>query len=303
MAEANDTRPCNKCGTLFEQRLTQGRPFSLCAECRGASKYKKVSYPPRPCQWCGDEFKPSRRVSRFCTSRCTYAHRDSMRPGRDRRGLRVVACHGCGSVVMRRASSGEVGRYCSRKCNTETMTRVAKEVSSLRAIAGRDVARVEQARALALVKSEVLALRRIASYVEKPRAWAAMCMKCDSVMVVRAGMGRPKAKCQQCAESDQREWRRISKSRRRAVERGASADRIDPIKVFQRDKWRCHMCGREAPKSLRGTHDPKAPELDHIVTLSEGGTHTWGNVACACRECNINKGGASRGQLGLRLAV
>ena len=97
--------------------------------------------------------------------------------------------------------------------------------------------------------------------------------------------------------------RRADKARRRAVERGAKADNIDPLRVFARDGWRCHLCGRRTPKALRGTCDPTAPELDHIVTLADGGEHTWGNVACACRACNNAKGARSMGQLGLGLAA
>ena len=65
---------------------------------------------------------------------------------------------------------------------------------------------------------------------------------------------------------------------------------IDPVVVCERDGWSCWICGISTPKHLRGTHDDQAPEMDHIVPLAAGGTHTWGNVACCCRKCNINKG-------------
>ena len=31
------------------------------------------------------------------------------------------------------------------------------------------------------------------------------------------------------------------------------------------------------------------PLIDHIVPLSKGGKHSWGNVALACRGCNYMK--------------
>src|SRR5437899_9968533 len=45
------------------------------------------------------------------------------------------------------------------------------------------------------------------------------------------------------------------------------------------------------PQSLRGTVDPAAPELGHIVPLSTPGSpgHVYSNVRCECRDCNGTK--------------
>ena len=92
---------------------------------------------------------------------------------------------------------------------------------------------------------------------------------------------------------------RAARLKRKARLRGSSSGHsIDPIKVFERDKWICHLCGAKTLKEKRGTTDDKAPELEHIVSLAHGGTHTWGNVACSCRKCNQAKGANSIGQLG-----
>jgi hypothetical protein len=91
-------------------------------------------------------------------------------------------------------------------------------------------------------------------------------------------------------------------AKRRSIMESPEADNIDPIKVFERDKWNCHLCGRKTRKDKRGTYHHKAPELEHIVALADGGTHTWGNVACSCRRCNSHKGSSSKGQLGLAIA-
>lgn len=76
---------------------------------------------------------------------------------------------------------------------------------------------------------------------------------------------------------------------------------ISPAKVFQRDRWRCQLCGVATPRKLRGTEHPRAPELDHIIPLSYPGSpgHVWTNVQCACRQCNIKKGSTPLGQLRL----
>jgi 5-methylcytosine-specific restriction endonuclease McrA len=89
----------------------------------------------------------------------------------------------------------------------------------------------------------------------------------------------------------------VGKAARKAKERGAKADRIDPLKVFARDRWRCHLCGKHSPENLRGSYDDRAPELDHVIPLSRGGTHTWDNVRLAHRKCNQVKSDRPLGQL------
>ncbi len=94
---------------------------------------------------------------------------------------------------------------------------------------------------------------------------------------------------------------RSQKPTRRAVEkrlrRAGTWQGVDPIDVLCRDKWKCHLCGKATPKRLRGTTDDRAPEVDHIIPLSSGGTHTTENLACACRACNRRKGARPLGQL------
>jgi 5-methylcytosine-specific restriction endonuclease McrA len=81
--------------------------------------------------------------------------------------------------------------------------------------------------------------------------------------------------------------------------RGATVELVDPIKVFERDGWRCQLCMRKTPARLRGSYDPRAPELDHIVPISKGGAHSYINTQCACRECNGKKLDRPLGQLRL----
>lgn len=92
---------------------------------------------------------------------------------------------------------------------------------------------------------------------------------------------------------------RVKEHRRRALIRGAAADRFDPLEIFERDAWRCGLCGCSTPKGKRGTYDARAPELDHIIPIAAGGAHIRANVQCACRACNLAKGKKPLGQLRL----
>jgi 5-methylcytosine-specific restriction endonuclease McrA len=91
--------------------------------------------------------------------------------------------------------------------------------------------------------------------------------------------------------------KRIDKGIRRARKRAVSYEAVDPIKVFNRDGWRCQLCGRKTLRQHKNT--PDSPELDHIVPLALGGEHTYINTQCLCRDCNGKKGARMAGQLRL----
>lgn len=63
--------------------------------------------------------------------------------------------------------------------------------------------------------------------------------------------------------------------------------------ILERDRWICQICGELAPKELKGTIDPLAPEVDHIIPLSWGPKlspgHIESNCQCTHRKCNGEK--------------
>jgi len=67
--------------------------------------------------------------------------------------------------------------------------------------------------------------------------------------------------------------------------------------IAERDGWRCQLCGIRLSARLRGTYDPRAPVVDHIVPLKVGGPHIRANVQLACWSCNSHKGTRIIGQL------
>ena len=66
---------------------------------------------------------------------------------------------------------------------------------------------------------------------------------------------------------------------------------VTRAKVIIRDNGICQICGKVCDENdLRwGSLGPDFPTLDHIIPLAKGGTHTWGNVQCACAICNSDK--------------
>lgn len=97
-----------------------------------------------------------------------------------------------------------------------------------------------------------------------------------------------------------RAQRRAQKSRRRATLRAAEVERFTPDEIFERDRWRCMLCGKHTNRSASVPH-PKAPTLDHVVPLSRGGAHTRANTQCAHFLCNSLKGDRTLNAEQLRL--
>lgn len=84
--------------------------------------------------------------------------------------------------------------------------------------------------------------------------------------------------------------RLIAKVQRRhgLTRSSAGADLITIKALIERDGPHCYICRIEVKRGARYSAPDKAQQ-DHIVPLSRGGTHTWGNVRVACRRCNILK--------------
>lgn len=83
---------------------------------------------------------------------------------------------------------------------------------------------------------------------------------------------------------------------RRARKAGNQSESFDPHEIFMRDGWSCQICGVATPRRLRGTCEPNAPELDHVIPLAKGGPHTRANTQCSCRSCNGRKGAKIMGK-------
>lgn len=81
-------------------------------------------------------------------------------------------------------------------------------------------------------------------------------------------------------------WR--AKNHRRRAHRRAAFDQVTPEyeRVLRAKAKRCPLC------MVRMTDVPYLPtskELDHIVPIIVGGTHTIGNVRIICRLCNVRR--------------
>jgi 5-methylcytosine-specific restriction endonuclease McrA len=219
------------------------------------------------------------RENRFCSVECRaatqrkYASQQEARRAeraraRARKGMpepapRLTACRVC-SVPL--PASGPRVAFCCDACRAQHARQVARQAASAATAANRT---------------------------------ARQCRECGSSFAPDYGV-KLRAFCGEICRK--RHGRRIRRKMERARLRAVQVESVNPIRVFERDGWRCHICGRRTPREHRGTQKATAPELDHIVPLAAGGPHSYGNTACACRRCNHRKGARTYGQPSLLAA-
>lgn len=105
-------------------------------------------------------------------------------------------------------------------------------------------------------------------------------------------------KCPECVARNRRRYKRQSERQRERRKRGVHTEPYRSQDVFERDGWKCHLCGRLTRRGRRAPH-PLSPSIDHLVPISKGGSDTLLNVATAHFLCNAARGVGGVAQLRL----
>lgn len=217
------------------------------------------------CRLCGTPLtkKPGPgRWPHFCSSLCkSRARRPHSTP---RPEATPAECTVCGSPFV--SKSG--GRHCSEACR-------AKAYRASQGAKGRERNRQRN--------RENYAARCAVAFVECTHCGALFCAKSSRARVCYSD------KCQRRANAIRL---RPYMSARRARLRGAMVEMVNPLQVFERDGWVCGICELSVDPELRWP-EPGSVSLDHVVPLSLGGSHSYGNVRCAHLYCNTVKGARS----------
>ena len=74
----------------------------------------------------------------------------------------------------------------------------------------------------------------------------------------------------------------------KAKQNGRYDKDINIYKLIERDGEQCYLCGDAVSFELN-CYDPKYPTIEHVLAISNGGTHSWDNIKVACRDCNCRK--------------
>jgi hypothetical protein len=77
--------------------------------------------------------------------------------------------------------------------------------------------------------------------------------------------------------------------KRKSAKFGVGYEQFNPIDVFKRDGYRCQICKKKTRPDFKNVNHMLYPNLDHIISLSNGGEHSMRNTRCLCHQCNIIK--------------
>jgi len=201
------------------------------------------------CEWCDSTYRKKRgrhpdQGNRFCSRSCAFASRKYVSFLRGLKALHFTSCVVCGNAFAKIRSQD---RFCSDTCRKRWLVLYNRE---------RNASQSDR-----IGKTKV-------------------CHECGNEFVLSYSDKRQRYCSKECSK---RSTGRVARAVRRARIRSSTYDMIDPLIVFERDGWRCMLCGKRTPRGKRGSLDDRAPELDHIVPLSRGGLHVYQNVQCACR--------------------
>lgn len=129
---------------------------------------------------------------------------------------------------------------------------------------------------------------------------AVHCRDCGIFLRIRAPQVGPGAGGPQLCTPCRREAKREHARRRSYRLRGAAAGQAPYTRaqIAERDRWRCHLCGRTVRKDKTAPH-PLAPTTDHLIPIACDGVDGADNVALAHFLCNSKRG--TRGEVQLLL--
>ena len=216
------------------------------------------------CEHCGS--KVNGKPRRFCTYDC---HRQSRRTH-----LQKAECKWCGVEFTFSPTKvrGSRGRYCCREhfFSAKRFRSQIRRAQHQFANRLRMLSRVCQ-HCGTPARGQFCSpeCRHKATYQPVPvRSFS--CRDCGAEFSARHGMT---TYCSACKRARLKQANRIGKRVRKGRIKLAKREAINPLLVYERDGWRCGICGRKVSRTVDANH-PLAPSLDHIVPLSKGGDHS-----------------------------
>jgi len=210
---------------------------------------------------------------------------------------RYTQCSVCGEwIVHRTYGGGKRRKYCEGECQRLMKAKVSQD--------HRD-GKIDPLCQWCLVRSKA-SNRQVCSddcYRQKtnhglahgPDLWCVLPLCCVCGLV--KGINHAAGQCRDCLATYNRRVHLEAKLRGKGKKREAAYRDGDPITiggVIARVGRRCHLCKKLARLDVDWL-DPLAAQVDHLIPISKGGTHTWDNVAIAHRLCNVKKGNKAVG--------
>lgn len=263
MTDRTAERVCLNCGTDVSHRRWQS---VRCMECQTFYRENRYSH---VCEHCGRDFRTcTPKVQRFCSYQCRGI--SLRRPPVDR------TCLVCGATY--RSVTTET---CSTACQQWARSHKGQKAATTCARCGVPI--TGQNRLVGYCGSSCASTAARARRLGRPLLVRhAICAGCGNDVPSSKPVGT-----RFCGYTCRA---KMQEHRRRAKLRNAPSEHFDPLQIFLRDNWTCHLCGEAIDRSLRG-RVPMMATLDHLIPVSHPDFpgHTRANVASAHWICNTRK--------------
>ncbi len=274
---------CQQCGNQFDRPGLRGPPPKYCsAQCKKRAKnqhdyaaflVRLQANEPRRCAVCGIPFHPRHASRQFCSNSCSNLARRTkplVCP------VQACQCVQCGQWFIKHGA-GARRKLCSAECvRIWTLEHRRQQY-----------------------RETFVSVRHTNPTVDL------VCTQCGKTYHTNYRAMQRKFCSSECAHkfNTQQPAFRAQRSRQRHTRRirlvgNAPIDRFTDLEIFERDGWKCGICGRKVDQRLKYPHLMSA-SLDHIVPIAFGGGHTRANVQLAHFICNSKKSDGGNGQLRL----
>lgn len=290
-ARSQDLRTCARCGVEFRDRRRPGPPAARCEDCRVRRGAVHDAAYRRRCQGCGAMRRDDTWI-RWCSSSCRPPRRGPSRPSRPRFSGEKN-CEWCDCTFL---TSNSRVRFCSPLCRRNGRMAGKSSVIPWMECTCGDWYLHRSGRKRC---SEGCRSQRWSSVIK-------VCGECRIEFNTSRGQNNQQKYCSEaCSRRAKRRgvrarYGRRDNLRKKARQLGVRYEPVSPVKVFNRDGWRCGLCRKTVNRNLKHPH-PLSPSLDHIIPMNEvdQGDHTYVNVQCAHLRCNYLKGRTGSSQLRL----
>lgn len=246
------------------------------------------------CKGCGSDFEYHRKKA-FCSVGCRPKPKRRKVEKKGRKS-KCFICMNCASIFKKTNGSKRTGTFCSRKCCFDWKAK-RKEIIAVQS-EGDNWNSPSNKNVKCLSCSEWFTPAKQGQLYCSHDAWE----KKDGVIHRRCAnvkrecrkegctntVPKWKTHCAHCQTKSDLAHKKAAKIKRKRKLLATQVEAIHPDEIFERDGWKCKECGVNVSKQY-DVNDDRYPNLDHIIPVSKGGTHTKENVQCLCRKCNLEK--------------
>ena len=255
------------------------------------------------CRCCGVDISGRPRQTRFCGKPCCLkfnVDRERERHKKLRESKRYWVKKTCVSCGAHFVSQRKQTKNCSPQCTIQyNESRIAKnrsrKLSYQCGACGKRFIPKAKGRTAYCGRECYFFIKTHGTYARQSVGDFKPCRDCGELIPPTSTGRSSVARCAKCQGS----VRRAATHRNRAMRRAATtANHVDPKYIFDRDSFRCGICGKMADQRKKVPHR-LAPVIDHIIPIARGGTHESTNLQCAHFSCNNKKSAGDGGQLRL----